>query len=94
VLLGCVLFGLGLGNLISLPPLIAEREFAPVDLGRVVALAIAVNQAFFSIAPGVFGALHDLAGSYAAPLAMAIALHLAAAALVLMGRRGRGRSGG
>jgi MFS family permease len=86
VLLGCVLFGLGLGNLISLPPLIAEREFSAVDLGRVVALAIAVNQAFFSIAPGVFGALHDLAGNYVAPLAMAIALHLTAAALVLMGR--------
>jgi cyanate permease len=52
-----------------------------------VALAIAVNQAFFSFAPGVFGALHDLAGSYAAPLAMAIAMHLAATALVLAGRR-------
>jgi MFS family permease len=90
MLLGCVLFGLGLGNLISLPPLIAQREFAPVDLGRVVALAIAVNQAFFAVAPGVFGALHDLAGSYAAPLILAITLHLTAAALVLMGRRGRG----
>ena len=84
-----MLFGLGLGNLISLPPLIAEREFAPADLGRVVALAIAVNQAFFSVAPGVFGVLHDLAGSYAAPLAMALALHLTAAVLVLMGRSRR-----
>jgi cyanate permease len=90
VLLGCALFGLGLGNLISLPPLIAEREFAPVDLGRVVALAIAVNQAFFSVAPGVFGALHDLAGSYAAPLGLALALHLTAAVLILTGRGGRG----
>ena len=88
-LLGCVLFGLGLGNLVSLPPLIAEREFAAVDLGRVVALVVAINQAVFSFAPAVFGALHDLAGSYAAPLLLATALHLAAAALVLMGRGGR-----
>jgi MFS family permease len=86
VLSGCVLFGLGLGNLVSLPPLIAEREFATVDLGRAVALIIAVNQAVFSFAPAVFGALHDLTGSYAAPLLLAMALHLIAAALVLIGR--------
>src|SRR6185437_5950562 len=85
-LLGGVLFGLGLGNLISLPPLIAESEFDPVDVGRVVAFAIAINQATFSFAPGVFGALHDLVGSYAAPLALAVALHTMAAVLVLAGR--------
>ncbi len=85
-LLGCVLFGLGLGNLVSLPPLIAEREFAPADLGRVVALVVAINQAVFSFAPAIFGALHDLAGGYAAPLMLATALHLAAAVLVLTGR--------
>ncbi|HWI25541.1 MAG TPA: MFS transporter [Stellaceae bacterium] len=85
VLSGCVLFGLGLGNLVSLPPLIAEREFATGDLGRVVALAIAVNQAFFSFAPAVFGALHDFSGGFAAPLMLALALHLTAAALILGG---------
>ena len=36
--LGCVLFGLGVGNLTSLPPLIAQREFRPADVGTVVAL--------------------------------------------------------
>ena len=84
---GCVLFGLGLGNLVSLPPLIVESEFAAADAGRVVALAIAVNQASFSFAPGVFGAVHDLAGSYAAPLALAVILQTTAAVLVLSGRR-------
>jgi MFS family permease len=87
--LGCVLFGLGVGNLVSLPPLIAEREVAPADLGRVVALLVAINQAVFSFAPAIFGALRDLTGSYAAPLLLATALHLAAAALVLIGRGGR-----
>lgn len=86
-LIGCVLFGLGLGNLVSLPPLIVEREFDVADAGRVVALTIAINQATFSFAPGVFGALHDLAGSYAAPLALAIVLQTSAAVLVLLGRR-------
>ena len=87
VLAGCVLFGLGLGNLVSLPPLIVESEFDAADAGRVVALVIAVNQASFSFAPGVFGALHDLAGSYAAPLALAVVLQTTAALLVLSGRR-------
>jgi MFS family permease len=86
LLAACILFGLGLGNLVSLPPLIAEREFAPIDLGRVVALVVALNQAVYSFAPAIFGALHDLAGSYAAPLLLAIALHSAAAILVLTGR--------
>ena len=89
-LAGCVLFGLGLGNLVSLPPLIAEREFAPADLGRVVALVIAVNQALYSFAPAAFGALRDLAGSYQAPLLLALALHIAALLLVLAGRVRRG----
>ncbi len=84
---GCVLFGLGLGNLVSLPPLIAEAEFPAADVGRAVALVIAINQASFSFAPGIFGALHDLAGSYAAPLALAVALQTSATALVLRGRR-------
>jgi MFS family permease len=87
VLAGCVLFGLGLGNLVSLPPLIVESEFDAADAGRVVALVIAVNQASFSFAPGVFGALHDLAGSYAAALGLAVVLQITAAILVLSGRR-------
>lgn len=89
VVAGCVLFGLGLGNLVSLPPLIAEREYPAADLGRVVGLAIAVNQAFFGFAPGVFGALHDIAGGYSAPLILAVALDSAAAAIVLGGRGAR-----
>jgi cyanate permease len=86
---GCILFGLGVGNLVSLPPLIAEREFRPADLGRVVALAIAVNQAVYSFAPAVFGVLRDLAGSYAAALTLALALHGTATILVLIGKRVR-----
>jgi hypothetical protein len=55
LLLGCVLFGLGIGNLTSLPPLIAQAEFCPADVGRVVALVTAINQAVFAFAPAVLG---------------------------------------
>ena len=46
--IGCVLFGLGLGNLISLPPLIAQHEFNRADVARVVGLVTSINQAVFA----------------------------------------------
>ena len=50
VLLGCALFGVGIGNLTSLPALIAQTEFRPADLPRVVALMTAVSQAGYAFA--------------------------------------------
>ncbi|WP_163202631.1 MFS transporter, partial [Citrobacter koseri] len=64
LVLGCVFFGLGVGNLISLPPLIAQKEFARADVGTVVALVTAINQAVFALAPVMFGALRDASDSY------------------------------
>ena len=46
LLLGVMLFGAGIGNATSLPPLIAQVEFVKDDVPRVVALIVA-------IAPGV-----------------------------------------
>ncbi len=84
---GCVLFGLGVGNLTSLPPLIAQREFRAADVGVVVALVIAINQAVFAFAPAIFGWLHDLDGSYIGPFLLAGIVQIAAAAIVVLGRR-------
>ena len=84
---GCVLFGLGVGNLTSLPPLIAQREFRPADVGTVVALVTAINQAIFAFAPGIFGWLHDRTENYAAAFVVAGATQLLAAAIVVAGRR-------
>ena len=85
--LGCVLFGLGVGNLNSLPPLIAQREFRPADVGTVVALTIAINQAVFAFAPAILGALRDLSGSYVMAFLGVAALQSLAAAAVAWGRR-------
>jgi len=83
---GCVLFGLGVGNLISLPPLIAQKEFAAADVGRVVALITAINQAVFAFAPAVIGALRDLEGGYTIGFAVAALVQVAAAVTVLAHR--------
>ena len=91
LLIGCVLFGLGLGNLVSLPPLIIQREFAAGDVSRAVALVIAINQAAFAFAPGVLGALRDLGGSYTLPFAIAMAIQLIAAMIVAIRPAAAGR---
>jgi MFS family permease len=87
-LLGCVLFGVGVGNSISLPPLIAQREFALADVPRIVALVTAINQLVFAFAPAIFGALREVSGAYVLPFMVAVALQLAAAAVVAIGGEG------
>jgi cyanate permease len=86
LLMGCALFGLGIGNLVLLPPIIAQAEFEPADTPRVVAMVTAVNQAVFAFAPFAFGVLHDLTGGYAVPFTAAAVFELAAGTIVLTGR--------
>jgi len=79
VLVGCVLFGLGLGNVTSLPPLIAQVEFRRADVPRVVALVTAISQAGYAFAPTIF-ALIDTATGPTGLFATAAVVQLAAAA--------------
>jgi cyanate permease len=89
LMLGCAMFGLGVGNLTSLPPLIAQREFRAVDVGTVVALVVATNQAVFAFAPAIFGWLRDATESYVAAFCLAAVAQLTAALIVIGGRTSR-----
>ncbi|MFM9845745.1 MAG: MFS transporter [Hyphomicrobiaceae bacterium] len=84
--LGCVFFGLGIGNLTSLPPLIAQKEFNREDVVTVVALIVAINQAVFAFAPAIVGAFRDATSDYLLPFAMVAWVQLLAATIVLLGR--------
>lgn len=86
LMLGAVLFGLGIGNLLSLPPLIAQRDWPPAEVARVVAMVTAVNQAFYAFGPGLFGAAMESFGPWAPPVAAGV-LQVAAAAVLMAGRR-------
>jgi len=57
---GVLLFGVGIGNTTSLPPLIAQTEFDRGDALRVVSLIVAISQGTYAFAPAVFGALRGL----------------------------------
>jgi MFS family permease len=83
---GCILFGLGIGSLLSLPPLIAQKEFSALDVPRVVALVTAVNQAVFAFAPAILGVLREISGTYTIPFLLAACVQVLAGAIIVLGR--------
>jgi MFS family permease len=98
LVLGVVLFGLGIGNATSLPPLIAQAEFPPADVARCISLITAASQASYAFAPAAFGALREALPPVAATadrlalvFAVATLLKILAAAVYLLGRE---RTGG
>jgi hypothetical protein len=91
LLLGVLLFGVGIGNATSMPPLIAQTEFAKAEVVRVVALVVAVAQASFAFAPLMFGLIREATavdGSAAVPMLFVTAalFQAAAAAAYWLGR--------
>ena len=80
---GCMLFGFGVGNLITLPGLIVQQEFPRRDFARAVSLNVAVNQLVAALGPYLLGVLHDMSGSYRTSLMACLVLQAAAALLVL-----------
>jgi predicted MFS family arabinose efflux permease len=83
----CGLFGFSVGNLITLPSLIVQREFDSRSFGVLVSLLTAINQITYAFGPGVIGLVRDLSGSYALPFYGCIGLELLAAMLIMV--RGR-----
>jgi hypothetical protein len=87
---GVLLFGAGIGNTTSLPPLIAQVEFTRADVQRVVPLIVALGQATYAFAPAAFGALRALSPAAATGVFAAAAIvQVVAIAAFLGGRRRR-----
>ncbi|MEA2934061.1 MAG: hypothetical protein QOD74_707 [Variibacter sp.] len=66
LLAGVLLFGFGIGNATSLPPLIAQSEFTKEDVARVVPMIVATGQASYAFAPAAFGIIREVAASSSA----------------------------
>ena len=88
--LGCMVFGLAIGNLTSLPPLIVRKEFNREDVVTVVALIVAVNQAVFAFAPAIVGVIRDATSGYLLPFGLVACVQLLAGTVVLLGRDATG----
>jgi MFS family permease len=81
---GSVVFGLSVGNVITLPTLIVQREFSAQSFGMVVGLSSMVGQAVLSFGPTLLAAARDLSGGYGAALLLCIALQLVASVTILV----------
>ncbi len=89
---GVMLVGFGIGNTTSLPPLIAQIEFAKADVAKAVALSVAIGQGTYAFAPFAFGLLREMGGDWRV-FAGAIAIYLVAAGCYLAGRASAPRRG-
>jgi MFS family permease len=84
---GSLVFGLTVGNVTTLSPIIVRQEFGAPAFGAVFGVASCVIQLVTALGPGYYGLLHDIFGSYRGALILAAALHVVAAAIILFDRR-------
>ena len=89
LLAACAVYGFSVGNLITFPALIIQREFDAASFGMLVALSTAIMQFTYAFGPGLLGLVRDATGDYTVPLLLCVALNLVAAMFVL--RRPRSR---
>lgn len=86
---GCALFGLGVGNLTTLPGLIVATEWPRERFSALVGLVVGINQFTFAFGPSLVGLMRDWAGTYGPALSACTALQATAAVLILLGPGGR-----
>lgn len=89
--IGVALFGLGIGNATSLPPLIAQVEFVKEDSARVVPLIVAMGQASYAFAPAAFGLVRAFSPDNSATFFIVAAAIQALAIASFAAGRGRSR---
>ena len=83
VIAGSALFGASVGNLITMPALFAQREFAPAHYAAVITRVWSVGQVLYAFGPMAAGLLQARTGSPAPTLAACLLGQLIAAALAL-----------
>jgi cyanate permease len=82
---GCALFGLGVGNLTTLPGLVLAVEWPRERFSSLVGLVVGINQFTFAFGPSLVGVVRDTAGGYPTALVVCMGLEALAAGLVLLG---------
>jgi MFS family permease len=80
--LACAVFGLSVGNLITLPALLVHQEFPSAAFTPLVSLSTAIGQVTYAFGPALLALIRDAAGDYRPALAACIVLEVAAAAIV------------
>jgi MFS family permease len=84
MLVACAIYGFSIGNLITLPPLIIQREVGQAAFGTVLGLSTAIGGVISALGPGILGLVRSLTGGYAAALLLCLTLKLVATIIVLL----------
>jgi hypothetical protein len=82
IVAGVVLFGSGIGNATSLPPLVAQVEFTRDDVPRAIALIVAIGQAGYAFAPAAFALLLITSMDAGARFGHGVTAYFAAVAMI------------
>jgi MFS family permease len=87
LLICCAAYGFSVGNIITLPSLIVQREFPTAAFGMVLGLSTAIGTFAGALGPGLIGMIRASAGNYTAALLVCMALKLVGGAFVLVRKR-------
>ena len=87
LLICCAAYGFSVGNIITLPSLIMQREFPPASFSLVLGLSTAIGTFAGALGPGLIGLIREAAGDYAAALMVCMALKIVGGAFVLVRKR-------
>lgn len=84
--LGCVLFGIGVGNMIAFSGLLIQREFPREQFAHVTRWATAITQATYAVGPALLGLLRQSTGSYFWCLILCATIGVISSLVVWFGR--------
>jgi cyanate permease len=80
-------YGVTIGNVTTLSPIVVRREFGAAAFGAVYGMAGTGIGLISALGPSFFGLLHDASGGYRLPLLIAAMLDVLSAIIVIRGRR-------
>jgi MFS family permease len=80
----CAAYGFSVGNIITLPSLILQREFPAASFSLVLGLSTAIGTFAGALGPGLIGLIRGLTGDYNAALLVCMVLKIAGGTFVLV----------
>jgi len=83
LLVCCAVYGFSIGNMITFPPLIIQREIGSAAFAAAMGLGTSISGIVSAFGPGIVGLVRSFTGSYTMAFAMCVALDLVAAGIVL-----------
>ncbi|WP_426412517.1 MFS transporter [Bradyrhizobium ganzhouense] len=93
LLLCCAVYGFSIGNMITFPPLIIQREIGSTAFAAAMGLGTSISGIVSAFGPGIIGLVRSVSGDYTMAFAVCVVLDVVAAGVVLWrpGKRAEGK---